>query len=582
MEDLRDELASVVERLTARVQELERRVSTLERHPETVISPRPGPATAVPHPLQDLSLARSGGAMAVVGRVFLGMAGAYLLRAVAESAAFPRLAVAPVALAYAGMWLVWAARVGANARFAGSAYGITSALILTPMLWELTWRFKVLPAAATAGVLVAFVAAASALAWKRSLAPVVWAAALSAAITALALMIATRDLVPFTLALLAMALMTEAAACRDHWRSLRPIGAVAADFAIFSLTMVYARTEFLQTEYKPVAAGVLLALPPVLFAIYAGSTIFRTVVLRREITFFEVGQTVVSLLLAATGVLYLTAHQAAAAVALGVFCLLAAVACYFAALARFERSSQPRNYHVFAAWAAAFFLAGSFLCLPPAVLALWLGLAALVAVFAGVRWARLTLGFHGVVYLAAAAWVSGLLDYTVQAMVGVSPAAPARSVWMAAALVVLGFAIAWRSAQDQTAQLGQQLLRLFCATLALCAVAALAVAGIAAWMATAPGAAAVAMSGPRLAVVRTLVTCMAALALAMSGSRWKRAELVWLAYAAMAFCTLKLLFEDLRYGNAGSLAVSLFLYGMVWVLVPRLVRTRLRQTETQE
>jgi hypothetical protein len=45
--------------------------------------------------------------------------------------------------------------------------------------------------------------------------------------------------------------------------------------------------------------------------------------------------------------------------------------------------------------------------------------------------------------------------------------------------------------------------------------------------------------------------------------------LTWLAYALIALCTVKLLFQDLREGSAGTIAFSLFCYGMVWLLVPR-------------
>ena len=93
----------------------------------------------------------------------LGMAGAYLLRAVAEASLLPRPAVAALAIAYAILWLVWATRVPAGAWFASITYACTSALILAPMLWELTLRFKVLPVAMTAGVLGVFVIAATAL-----------------------------------------------------------------------------------------------------------------------------------------------------------------------------------------------------------------------------------------------------------------------------------------------------------------------------------------------------------------------------------------------------------------------------------
>ena len=50
--------------------------------------------------------------------------------------------------------------------------------------------------------------------------------------------------------------------------------------------------------------------------------------------------------------------------------------------------------------------------------------------------------------------------------------------------------------------------------------------------------------------------CVRFAILAFGGSRLKRAELLWVAYVAIAFGTLKLLFEDLRFGNAASLVAS--------------------------
>jgi hypothetical protein len=73
-------------------------------------------------------------------------------------------------------------------------------------------------------------------------------------------------------------------------------------------------------------------------------------------------------------------------------------------------------------------------------------------------------------------------------------------------------------------------------------------------------------------VVRTIVNCALALVLAFLGSRWKHIELSWVAYAAVAFGTVKLIFEDLRFGNASSLVVSLLFYGLVLILLPRITR----------
>ena len=95
----------------------------------------------------------------MVGKAMLGIAGAYLLRAMAGSTTFPRAVVVPVALSYAAMWLVAATRVKTEEKFASIAYAGTSVLILIPMLWELTLRFNFFSAAMAAAVLGAFVVA---------------------------------------------------------------------------------------------------------------------------------------------------------------------------------------------------------------------------------------------------------------------------------------------------------------------------------------------------------------------------------------------------------------------------------------
>src|SRR5208337_3920525 len=206
-----DDLLEALARISERLEHLESRVSALEHSPKTTNS-RPSPATArvqVAPAAEETALPQPEGVFPVVGKAMLGIAGAYLLRHVAELGVLPQWMVVALALAYAGMWLLLAARVPANIPFTSTAYAVTSALILAPMLWELTLVFKILPAYATAGVLIAFVASASALAWKRNLAPVLWIANIAAVFTALALLLATHDLEPFISALLIMAAISE-------------------------------------------------------------------------------------------------------------------------------------------------------------------------------------------------------------------------------------------------------------------------------------------------------------------------------------------------------------------------------------
>jgi len=581
-----DELVLVIDRLISRLDELESRVAAMERgqearpaepHKLTVAAPttasassaatgaKPAAIAAQAHPLAQLS--RSSNPMPVIGKVFLGVAGAYLLRALAESGSLPMWAVAGVAMLYAGAWLLAAARTPSPPIFAGASYATTAAVILPPMLWELTLRFKVMPAWAAATALVVFVALAAALAWKQKLAFVVLPPVAFAAVAALALLVGTHDPFPFVTTLLLMALVTEGAASTDRWLALRPLVAIPLDLAVLALILIYTGSNGVSPDYKPLAGADLLELFVALPVIYGVSVLARTLVLRRTIGVFETGQISLALLLSGFGILR-TTHNFAA-IGLGVFCLVAAAGCYWLAYSRFEGAAFRRSYHVFSTWAMALVLAGSLLCFPINVNVFFFGASAIAATLIGVHTARVALAFHGAFYLAAVALISGSLQYGFELAMGNPPQAGGWLVWIAFVFTIICYALAWRYMVLRSADVQQQwphsVLRL--ALAALATFAAL-VTALTAFHIASPGA-----SAARMAAGRTLVICLLAILLGWSGTRFRRAELLWLAYAAIVFCTLKLLLEDLRAGSAVTIAFSFFCYGMVWVLVPRKNKT---------
>jgi len=559
-----------IERLTARIEKLEIRIAALEHLSESASSILVEAATAAElPPMSDtFSFAQDGRAFAVLGKAMLGIAGGYLLRALAESGSVPKIAVIILALAYAGAWLVWAARVPDTARFASTVYATTAVLILAPMIWELTLRFEVLPSPSAAGILAVFVVSAYALAWQRRITPLVWVTTVVAVVTTLALLMVTHDLVPFLTALLLMSLASELAAARDLWLRLRPLIAVAVDLAVFLLLYAYSRPGGIPPGYKHVATPLLLGFGVILFLIYCGSTVFRTMGLRHKITVFEIGQTCIAFVLAAAGLRCFSGN--AGSVVLGTFYLLFSAACYTAAYHYFNHFPEQRNYHVYSVWSAALFLAGSFLCLPSILLVFVLSAAAIIATVLGVRAPRLTLEFHGLAYLAAAAYASGLLDYASRALSGTFPTAPGWSVWIVAAASIACYAIEGRF---RTGIWTQRLLQLLSAVLAVSAVITFLVS-VLVWLA----ALGMTAGASQIAVIRTLITCLVALVLAFSSSRWQRSELLWIAYGILALVAAKLLFEDLQHGNAGCTAASIFLYAVALIFVPRLARAGRRPT----
>lgn len=586
-----DSIASALEQLSQQLRDLEHRVASLERlsekpspaEPEWGDIALPGIAQPSPRPpaaWRGFPLAEMpGGAVPVLGKAVLGVAGAYLLRAIAESGSLPKLPVLIVAILYAALWMVWAVRVHSAHRFAGITYSITSALILSPLLWESTVRFQVLPPAFSAVVLVAFMVLALALAWKGDLQVIPWVATLATVITAVALIIATRELVPLTAALLAAALATELAACLGHRLSLRAVPALAADFAVWLLVFALASSEAVPEGYRPVTPTTITLLCFLLLAIYGGTIGIRSFALRHRITVFEIAQGVLAFVLTAFGVMRAT-HDSAAP-SLGVLFLLLAAVCYWGTLSRFAEEPHARNRRVCAFWAAALLLAGSFLLFSANFQVPFLGLAAAVAASLYTRTRKLTLGMHASFYLAAATAVSPLPIYAANALAGTVPALPDWHVGIVVLSAVLCYAIGSRvppspatdQGEDQREdqrkdQRKRRLLWVVPAVLVGFTGAALAVAAIV-WLA----AGRMEFAASHLSVVRTVVNCALALSLGWLGSRWQRVELGWVAYAAVAFGTLKLLFEDLRFGNAASLVVSLLFYGLVLILLPRLTRS---------
>jgi hypothetical protein len=564
-----DSIASNVEQLSERLRELERRVAALEHSPERTSQSRSElAAVAAQTPRPDGSprvfplLEMPSGAVPILGKAVLGIAGAYLLRAIAEAGTIPKLPVLTFAIVYAALWMVWAVRTHDTDRFASITYGVTSALILSPLLWESTVRFQVLSPAFSSVVLGAFVLLTLALAWQRNLQVIPWVATLAAVITALALIIATHELVPLTTALLSVALATEATACLGHRLSLRAVPAISADFAVWMLIDVMTSSGGIPEAYHPVAPITLAVLCFALLGIYGGSIGIRSFGLRQRITIFEIGQAVMVFVLAFFCAMRVSHGEAARA--LGVLFLLLAAACYWGLLSRFADEAHTRNRRVCTTSAAALLLAGSFLLFPPLLRVPFWCLAAIAAALVYTRTHKLSVGLHTSFYLVAATAVSSLPIYAGNALAGTVPSAPDWDVWIMAVSAALCYAIGSRVLKDQGKR---RLLWVVPATVVGFSAAALAVVTIAGL-----SAGRMELNASRLSVIRTVVNCVLALALGFLCSRTKHVELGWVAYAAVAFGTLKLLFEDLRFGNAASLVVSLLFYGLILILLPRLTR----------
>ena len=563
-----EDVASQLEQLEERVATLEARISALE-----TTKPKPATLHAIPAvPVADstpaarrfLGVGLSSGVVPVIGKAVLGIAGAYLLRAVAESGVIPQFPMLLAAIVYATVWMGWAVRTHRANHFASAVYGITATLILCPLLWESTVRFQLLATRSTASVLVAFVVLALGLAWHHNLQVLPWIATLASIFSAWALMIATHDLVPLTSALLAIALATEITACLGHRLSLRFASASAADAAIWLLIYVMTRPEGVPDAYQAAHPTVVVALCAALFLIYFASIGTRSFVLRKRVANFEIAQGVLVLGLASFGAWRATNGSIGSVV--GVVLLLLSFICYWGMLSRFAAPEQIRNRRISAVFACVLIVVGTGLAFPATIQVILLCLACLGTLLLFTRMRSVSLAVHSSFYMAAAVVVSPLPIYVRDAFASVVPGAPSWMVWgiVVAALLCYGFGS--RTAADGWSR---QLLWLTPALVASLAVAALVVVAVY-WALTRE----VELNPSQVAGIRTVVTCLLALGLGFAASRWKRRELGWIAYTAVALGAVKLLLQDLPLGNARSLVVSLVFYGLILILLPRLMRRR--------
>ena len=566
MDHLPNSYSPELEWLAARVTEVERRLSELERENRAgareILSVSSVPA-ALTAQQKDSGTAQTVSVIAVSGRALLGLAGAYLLRAAFESNVAPKLAVAGTALLLAGAWLFLSVHAARRSKVAGTVYGITSALIIFPMLWETTVNFRFLPTMATAVVLVAWLLFVLLLVRRQGLTITRWVTALSVSGSAAGLFVAMRDPLPFTITLIASAALTEYVACRQKWPGLRIASEGTLDLVLCVVAYLATRPGGFPAVYTAITVPALQALFAAPVLIIACGVAYRTIFLNKQIVFWDIAQTCVTFALALGVGLQLGGSTRLRA--FGVAGFLAAVACYLVAFWNGRIRSNPRSFGFYHSWAGGLFLISSYLVLPVSAVTAWLSVSAVVGTTLALRTGSLSLGFHGLVWLLSAEGTSGLLGYARNLFAGSFSSVAPPMAWLIAISAVASAIMLFRLPPGGR---GIALVR-------SCSVANVALLigafGVAATvMATYGGNS---LSVPRLAVVRTLVICLVTVALAIVGSRKNRRELIWVAYLTIGLGSLKLLFEDLRSGSSVSFAFSLLAFGVLLAIIPRVIRT---------
>lgn len=581
MAEGRDALQDRLDDLSSRLAQFETRLACLEARRATAAAAPPTDGTAHDEALVAATLPT--GALALVGRTLLVLAGAYVVRALTDGHTLPSAVGVALGIAYAAFWQLLADREALAGRTQSAAFhDLASSLIAFPLVWEATARFGLLPAAAGAAALVAFFALGLAVAWHRRLAANAVLTTVLALGTVLALLVSTHDLLAAVLALLAIAGLLEWFAFRGAWLALRWPAAAVLDGVAFLLVAVVTRPE-LPEGYAALSAGAaglsLLAIP----ALYIVSVAARTLRLGQPVSGFEVAQGSAAVLLGFGGAVRVLAAHGLPATAPGAIAVLLGGLCYGAAFVYAERRSASaaaagatrqasehggRNFYFYSTAGGLLLLGGTALVGLGGALPIVWSAAGLAAALLGRRFDRMTLRAHGAVYLAAAAVQTGLVVACARSLGGAADTAASAAAWgTAAATAAAWLALATDPAAPRAG--ASRLPQLLLAVVVVIALAKLAHAGVwvsaGGWLAADAGAA---------AAVRTAVLSALALGLALAARRGGQPELGWLVYPLIALGGLKLLVQDLRDGRPATLVLSLALYGIVLTLAPKLLKAR--------
>ena len=584
MDDRYARLESAVEQLNSAVATLNARVGRLETGLAAAATSQGGVgATAVSRQMPRGIAARAERdpydpivILTLIGRLFLILAGGFFLRAMTEAGVF----AAPIGIAsafvYALVWLYMTDRSARRPQSSGAPfYAIGAAMVAFPLLVEATARFKVIGVSGSVLGLLLLTAAFLAVAARQRMHVVAWVAVVAALPTSAILALKTGVAAPYILYLIALGVATVWLAYSYGWTLIRWPVALACDFAVAVVT------------FRALAPGqggvsrVVVLLQMVLVGAYLGSIAVRTLLRDRNVTLFEVTQTVLALVIGFGGAVLLTRSAEVVPVAMGLASLVFGAACYALAFKFVGRhTGHERNVHFYMSLALVLVLAGLALDLPQA----WMGtVSALFAVLVAWAWSRQgrpDLLVHAAVYVAAAAVATGALDYATRSLLA-SPASWVPPDALMSLVVVVAAFCAYFAAGRPRPEGGVVASAIRCAlALALVWVASGWVTGYLGFLAARTTGATVDLGA--LATVRTGVLAAATLLVAAVARRERFHEWAWIVYPMLVFTGLKMVGQDFKHSRPATLFIALALFGVALILAPRLRRAAPRREHHAE
>jgi hypothetical protein len=530
-----EEVERRIEILTGRMEQLERRVGGA--------APLPAAPAETVEELSDDSIFD----LSMVGRTIIILGGAWLLRAITQSAVLPDLAGVGIGIAYAFFWLFMADRAAKGgwkpAVFEG---GVATAIALA-ISWESSVRFSVIGSGAAAAIIATTTLLVLLIAAHRSLPLLAWFGSLASVVALLAIGGGTLDPIAPAAALLTIGFAGLLCSRISGWEYLGALPSLQGGIALALIPFAVAAKGASATAGLIVAIFAIVTLgAAVPFLQVRGQQRFPLTVIIHSVVLFPLAAAVSTLL---------TRDNATGSIAAGAALVIIAGLWYLTAR---RIPGERENTFFLNAGASILTATGMLMLFDLTVTSSLLGLAAVVAMWrAADRTWESAIGFQAVAWGATAVLGSGLALFIIRAMFAPYPVQHGLSLLsVLAVLIVFLMAVAPEAPATGRA-------RLFAMAMTVAGFASLGASALqVVSSATADAAAA-------HSVARTVVLSIAAIACAAArNGRLKEAR--HLVTPLLTIGALKLVGEDLRVGNAVTLFLSFAVYGSTLVAAAKL------------
>lgn len=512
------------------------------------------------------------GSLPILGRAFLVLCGAFLLRGLTDAGVLPQTVGVALGFLYAAVWIALADRAAAAGRtLAATLSGFVASVIAFPLLWEAARRFELLSPDQAVGGMAVFSAFALAVAWRRGLGRLAAVVTLAALATDLGLMMVFRSWGAATALALALAAYSIWCGYLRGWYGLRWPVAFVVD--LLPAMMISDAIRGLEPGIPAGPATVSVLVTSAAFAaVYLGSFALAMLRLRRQVGVFEVVQGFVVLV---TG--FAATHHFLNALHLddwifGALTLVAGLVCYATAFVFVDRRfGRGGNFFYFSSFALVLCVGGIGTATEGLPRVAMLSLFGFGAAVLGARFDRITLRSHAAFFVAAAVVAGG----TAARIVAEYTFAPTAVGWPPnnADLLAVGAAVLCYLALSTAPTRSNRPWPIAIPDLVIATIAMVGLGSVALVVFAGLVGRAGAVDPPLMAAARTVVLALLAVVAAGFGSLRDDRAVRWLVHPLLVVCGLKLIFEDLRHGRPAMLFIAFAVFGTALIVAPRLLRS---------